>query len=152
MPAPKLSLKGRALKYLAAREHSRAELLRKLAPHAEEPAEVERVLDELEARGLLSAERFVESLLHRRAARFGTARLRQELQQHKLPADAVAQAVEALRGTELERARAVWQRRFGGEPAADAAERARQMRFLTARGFSSEVIRRVVRGRGADGD
>lgn len=150
MPAPKLSLKGRALKYLAAREHSRAELLRKLAPHAEEPAEVERVLDELEARGLLSAERFVESLLHRRAARFGTARLRQELQQHKLPADAVAQAVEALRGTELERARAVWQRRFGGEPAADAAERARQMRFLTARGFSSEVIRRVVRG--ADGD
>lgn len=146
MPAPKLSLKGRALKYLAAREHSRAELLRKLAPHAEEPAEVERVLDELETRGLLSAERFVESLLHRRAARFGTARLRQELQQHKLPADAVAQAVEALRGTELERARAVWQRRFGGEPAADAAERARQMRFLTARGFSSEVIRRVVRG------
>lgn len=150
MPAPKLSLKGRALKYLAAREHSRAELLRKLAPHAEEPAEVERVLDELEARGLLSAERFVESLLHRRAARFGTARLRQELQQHKLPADAVAQAVEALRGTELERARAVWQRRFGGEPAADAAERARQMRFLTARGFSSEVIRRVVRGGGDD--
>lgn len=111
---------------------------------------MERVLDELEARGLLSAERFVESLLHRRAARFGTARLRQELQQHKLPADAVAQAVEALRGTELERARAVWQRRFGGEPAADAAERARQVRFLTARGFSSEVIRRVVRG--ADGD
>jgi regulatory protein len=150
VPAPKLSLKGRALKYLAAREHSRAELLRKLAPHAEEPAEVERVLDELEARGLLSAERFVESLLHRRAARFGTVRLRQELQQHKLPADAVAQAVETLRGTELERARAVWQRRFGGEPAADAAERARQMRFLTARGFSSEVIRRVVRGGGDD--
>jgi regulatory protein len=150
VPAPKLSLKGRALKYLAAREHSRAELLRKLAPHAEEPAEVERVLDELETRGLLSAERFVESLLHRRAARFGTARLRQELQQHKLPADAVAQAVETLRGTELERARAVWQRRFGGEPAADAAERARQMRFLTARGFSSEVIRRVVRGGGDD--
>lgn len=150
MPAPTLSLKGRALKYLAAREHSRVELLRKLAPHAEEPAEVERVLDELEAKGLLSAERFVESLLHRRAARFGAARLRQELQQHRLPADAVAQAVETLRGTELERARAVWQRRFGGEPAADAAERARQVRFLTARGFSSEVIRRVVRG--ADGD
>lgn len=150
MPAPRLSLKGRALKYLAAREHSRAELLHKLAPHAEEPAEVERLLDELEVRGLLSAERFVESLLHRRAARFGTARLRQELQQHKLPADAVAQAVEALRGTEFERARAVWQRRFGGEPAADAAERARQARFLTARGFCSEVIRRVVRG--ADDD
>lgn len=146
MPAPKLSLKGRALKYLAAREHSRVELLRKLAPHAEEPAEVERVLDELEAKGLLSAERFVESLLHRRAARFGTARLRQEMQQHKLPSEAVAQAVEALRGTELERARTVWQRRFGDGPAADAAERARQMRFLTARGFSAEVIRRVVRG------
>lgn len=146
MPAPKLSLKGRALKYLAAREHSRVELLRKLAPHAEEPAEVERVLDELEAKGLLSAERFVESLLHRRAARFGTARLRQELQQHKLPSEAVAQAVEALHGTELERACTVWRRRFGDGPAADAAERARQMRFLTARGFSAEVIRRVVRG------
>lgn len=150
MPAPKLSLKGRALKYLAAREHSRIELLRKLAPHTEEPAEIERVLDELEAKGLLSAERFVESLLHRRAARFGTARLRQELQQHKLPSEAVAQAVDTLRATELERARAVWARRFGGEPAADATERARQMRFLTARGFSADVIRRVIRGAAED--
>lgn len=149
MPAPKLSLKGRALKYLAAREHSRVELLRKLAPHAEEPAEIERVLDELEAKGLLSAERFVESLLHRRAPRFGTARLRQELQQHKLPAEAVSRAVDELRGTELARAREVWRRRFG-EPAADAAERARQMRFLTGRGFSTEVIRRVLRGAGED--
>lgn len=142
----KLSLKGRALKYLAQREHSRLELARKLGPHAEDPAEVDAVLEALQAAGWLSEERFVESVVHRKAARLGTARIRQELQGHGLAPETVAGAVEQLRATELERARAVWARRFGGEAPADAAERARQMRFLAARGFATEVIRRVVRG------
>jgi regulatory protein len=141
----KLSLKGRALKYLAAREHSRPELERKLAAHEEEPGQVARVLDELEAKGLMSQARFVESLVHRKAARFGTARLRQELQGHGLDADVLGDALDGLRASEFERARAVWQRKFAQAPA-DATERARQMRFLASRGFSSEVIRRVVQG------
>lgn len=142
----KLSLRGRALRHLARREHSRLELARKLAPHAEAPEEVEAVLDALQAAGWLSEERFVESVLHRKAARLGAARIRQELQGHGLAPEAVAEALEPLRATELERARAVWARRFGGEAPADPAERARQMRFLAARGFGTEVIRRVVRG------
>jgi regulatory protein len=142
----KLSLKGRALKYLAQREHSRVELARKLRPHADDPDEVDAVLEALQAAGWLSEERFVESVLHRKAARLGTARIRQELQGHRLAPEAVAGAVEQLRATEVERARAVWARRFGGEAPADPSERARQMRFLAARGFATEVIRRVVRG------
>lgn len=143
-PAP-LSLKGRALRCLAAREHSRAELLRKLAPHEEEPGQLERVLDELQAKGFISEERVAASLLHRRAARLGDRRIRQELQAKGLDAPTVAQALAQLRGTELERAQAVWQRKFGG-PAQEAKERARQVRFLMARGFSAEVVRRVVQG------
>ena len=145
MAAPQLSLKGRALRCLAAREHSRAELQRKLAPYEEEPGQLERVLDELQAKGFISEERVAASLLHRRAARLGDLRIRQELQSKGLDAPTVAQALEQLRGTERERAQVVWQRKFG-TPAQDARERARQMRFLLARGFSADVVRRVVQG------
>lgn len=143
--ATTLSLKGRALKYLAAREHSRAELTRKLASHAESSEEVERVLDELEARGFLSAERFAESVVHRKAARYGTARLKAELSQHQLPEDITRAVTQNLRETEQERAQALWQKRFG-EVAQTPAELAKQMRFLAGRGFSGDVIRRVVKG------
>lgn len=145
MAAPPISLKGRALRYLAGREHSRTELARKLAPHEEEPGQIERVLDDLQAKGFISAERVAASLLHRRSARLGDRRIRQELQAKGLDGDTVAQALEQLRGTEPARARAVWQRKFG-TPAQDAAGRARQMRFLLTRGFSADVVRRVVQG------
>jgi len=149
MVAPGLSLKGRALKYLSAREHSRAELVRKLAPHAESPEEVDRLLDELEARGWLSAERFVESMIHRKAARYGAARIRVELAQHHLPDAAVRDALCELKQTEFGRAHALWLRRFGA--VADTPEaRLKQMRFLAGRGFSSEVIRQVVAGKAPD--
>lgn len=144
---PALSLKGRALKYLAAREHSRLELTRKLAPHAESPEQVEQVLNELESKGWLSAQRFAESLLHRKSARYGAARIQSELAQHQLPADVARDVVQALRDTEFDRAHALWVRRYG-EPPATPEDRARQMRFLASRGFSGEVVRRVVRGDG----
>jgi regulatory protein len=146
--AASLSLKGRALRYLAAREHSRQELVRKLAPHAQDEAEVTRVLDELEQRGLLSAERYVASVVHRRAARFGAARIRQELAQHGIDPLQICDTLEQLRGSELERAREVWRKRFG-EPPADARELARQLRFLLARGFSAEIARQVIRHSGS---
>jgi len=144
---PTLSLKGRALKYLAAREHSRVELIRKLGPHAESPEQIDAVLNEIEAKGLLSAQRFADSILHRKAARFGTARLQAELAQHQLPADIAREATLAMRDTEFERAHALWARRYGEIPEAPE-EKARQMRFLAGRGFSGEVIRRVLRGEG----
>ncbi len=138
-----LSLKGRALRYLAAREHSRAELERKLAPHEETPGQLAQVLDELQAKDFISEARVVESVINRKAARFGASRVRHELLGKGLGAEVVADAMDGLKATELERAREVWRRKFG-EPAADAAARAKQMRFLAARGFGGEVIRRVV--------
>ena len=150
MPAGQLSLKGRALRYLAAREHSRAELERKLGSHESEPGELSRVLDELTAKGFISEARVVESVLHRRAANLGNARVIQELRNKGIGTEALADAAEHLRASELERAREVWRKKFGangeGEGTPDPAERARQMRFLAARGFSSEVVRRVMRG------
>jgi regulatory protein len=143
---PGLSLKGRALRYLAAREHSRRELERKLQPHEEAPGDIARVLDDLEAKGFISQARVAESVVHRRADRLGAARVKQELQALGLDADLVAETVGALRATEPARAREVWRRKFGGEAPSEPGERARQMRFLAARGFSAEVIRRVVGG------
>lgn len=145
----KISLKGRALRLLASREHSRAELEKKLAPHEQAPGELQRALDELQAKGFISEQRVVESVIHRRAARLGAGRVKQELQAKGISAEAVAEAMDRLRGSETERAREVWRKKFG-EPAADPAGRAKQMRFLAARGFGAEAIRRVVRGAGDD--
>lgn len=146
--SPQRSLKGRALRYLAAREHSRAELAAKLARHAgpeADPDAIARVLDELAAKGFIDEARVAESILHRRAGRLGAARVLQELRARELPEAVLRDAAAQLRDTELDRARAVWQRKFGTPPA-DARERARQLRFLAARGFSGEIARRVVAG------
>ena len=148
-PALQPSLKGRALRLLSQREHSRLELERKLAAHETEPGELARALDELQARGFISEARVVESVVHRRAAKLGTARVRQELLAKGLAPEAMAEALEQLRGSELARAREVWVRKFG-HPAADPQERAKQMRFLVSRGFAAEVVRRVVRGADED--
>lgn len=138
-----LSLKGRALRYLAGREHSRAELERKLKAHEETPGQLAQVLDDLQAKDFISEARVVESVINRRASRFGAARIKYELLNKGLGAEAVAAAVNRLKGSELERAQVIWRKKFDG-PAPDAAGRAKQMRFLAARGFGGDVIRRVV--------
>ncbi|MCD2167641.1 recombination regulator RecX [Comamonas koreensis] len=145
MSFSKLSLKGRALRYLAQREHSRVELQGKLAPHVEEGEDLAAILDELEAKGFLSAERFVDSVIHTKAARYGASRVLQELRHKGVDAELIADARERLRSTELQRAREVWQRRFGSPPESPQ-ERARQMRFLASRGFGGDVVRKVLRG------
>jgi regulatory protein len=148
-PRQQLSLKGRALRLLSGREHSRSELERKLAPYEGEPGQLRRVLDELQAKGFIDHRRVAQSVVHQRAGKLGAARIRQELQRKGLDADLVSEAVAALRATELERAREVWRRKFD-RPPADAAERGKQARFLMARGFGAEVVRRVVSARVAD--
>ena len=158
------SLRGRALRWLAQREQSRSELRRKLLPHAVAEAEaaaeadsqvaevtpaarIDALLDWLEAHNYLSHERFAESRVHARASRFGNLRIRQELKQHQVALS--AEAAQALRDSELERARAVLERKFATAPA-NPAERARQARFLAGRGFSPEVIARALRRDGAE--
>jgi regulatory protein len=138
------TLRERALRLLARREHARQELSRKLAPHAESPEQLEALLDNLAERRLLSDERYVEMRLNARRARYGDARLAHELRMQGIAAELVSSAL-ADGADELDRARQVWKRKFDSA-AADAAERARQMRFLMNRGFSGETIRRVLRG------
>ena len=181
--SPRLSLKARALEWLAQREQSRIELRRKLLrlaraeearalqarqegdrsetascdrepgglcvdPSDRDDAEpttaqrVEDLLDWLEANRYLSSERFIESRVHARASRFGNLRIRQELKEHGLAMP--IEAAEALKASELDRARVVCARKFSA-PAQSAQEQAQQMRFLIGRGFSAEVVRRVVR-------
>ncbi len=145
------SLKGRALRLLSMREHSRLELERKLAAHEQAPGELARALDELTAKGFISEERVMASVLHRRAARLGAGRIRQELQAKGLEGELVAQAMVQLKETELARARDVWRRKFDQLPQ-DAAQRAKQSRFLAARGFGGEVIRKVLAGGAGEED
>jgi regulatory protein len=145
------SLKGRALRLLSQREHSRAELERKLAPHEEVPGELAKALDELQARDFINDGRAVDSLVNRRAGKLGSARIQQELAQKGLSGEAVAEALEGLKETELGRAQAVWRKKFDAPPQ-DPQERAKQMRFLMTRGFNAEVVRRVVKGDGRGED
>lgn len=159
MKRPPPSLQARALGWLAQREQSRSELRRKLLrvvlqpPAGADPtsadelnteaaaAQVDEVLELLQAKGLLSDERFVESRVRVRSPGLGIRRIQTELARHglKLP----AQPLQQLRDTELQRATQLWQRRFGSA-AQDLRERARQMRFLAGRGFSGDVIRQVL--------
>jgi regulatory protein len=143
---PALSLKGRALRYLSMREHSRLELGRKLARYAEEGDDVNALLDFLEKNNWLSQERFCESLLNRRAGRFGNHRIMAELQSHGVAGEALSGLKAGLADTEATRATEVWRRKFG-TVAADAAERSKQMRFLLQRGFSQGAARVAMQGR-----
>lgn len=139
-----MSLKARALKYLSAREHSRLELGRKLSRYAQEGDDVEALLDWLEAARFLSQSRFSESLVHRRASRFGNSRILSELQMHGIDGEDLTDIRSSLSLDEAARACEVWRRKFKHAPA-DAAERAKQMRFLQQRGFSHSAIQAAMR-------
>ena len=141
-----LSLKGRALRLLSAREQSRSELERKLTAHEEVPGQLAAVLDDLEAKDFISQARVVDSVINRRQAKLGASRIKGELQRKGIDADAVTEAMDGLKATELERAREVWRKKFDSKTDAgsSSADKAKQMRFLAARGFGADAIRRVV--------
>ena len=142
MPEP--SIRERALGFLTRREYSRLELKRKLAPHAEDEAGLESLLDDFVLRGWLSEQRFTEQIIHARSGKYGAQRIAQELKEKGVGAEAVAAVLPQLKESELETARAVWTKKFGALPG-DANERAKQMRFLASRGFSQNVIWKVLR-------
>lgn len=149
---PEPSLRTRALQCLARREYSRTELAAKLRPYAQieddfeqlQPIDLEALLDNLTASGWLSDERAATQLLHARRPRFGTQRITHEMKQKGISDEMIEQALLALKDSELATARDVWQRKFGTLPQ-DAKDKARQMRFLQSRGFSLDVIFKVLR-------
>jgi len=144
---PEPSLRERALGFLSRREYSRLELKRKLAPHAEDEQEVEKLLADFAVRGWLSEARFTEQIVHARRSKYGAQRIVQELKEKGVSAEAVAAILPELRESELERARTVWTKKFGDLPQ-DARERAKQMRFMMSRGFGSGIIGKVLQGSG----
>ena len=150
MATASLSLTGRALRLLSAREHSRPELERKLARYEEVPGTLAQALDALEAKNYINPQRVAESVVHRRSAKLGVERMRQELRAKGLEAHTIQEALKQARETELSRAHAIWLKKFGQAPQ-NASERAKQMRFLAGRGFGGDTIHRVVGG-GCHGD
>jgi len=144
MAKMQMSLKARALRYLSMREHSRLELGRKLARYAQEGDNLELLLDQLEAAKFLSQERFAESLVRRRAARFGNGRILLELQSHGIDTRALSDTPNELMQDESQRACIALARKYG-DPPADALERAKYMRFLQQRGFSHSAIQAALK-------
>ena len=148
---PEKDLKCRALRLLRTREYSRLELERKLIPLELRPGTLALVLDDLQAKGYISDNRVLESVINRRAAKQGSVRIRQELQARGLASQAVAQAVTALRVTEVARAQQIWRKKYtvaGGRDLVfqdlSLSERSKQVRFLLSRGFTMETIRQVI--------
>lgn len=134
-------LKARALRHLVRREHSRAELARKLAPHAESPEAIEAVLDSLLSKKQQSDERYASERARVLSRKYGAAHIRHDLKA-KGVADEVVERI-ASPADEMERARAILARKYR-LPATTREERARRARFLQGRGFSGDVIRRLV--------
>ena len=140
-------LRERALRLLARREHSRFELARKLAQAGFDETDIGVLLDDFEARNWLSDRRFAESWVADHRAKAGGVKLAFDLRQRGVAEDVIAAVLGEERDSELERAREVWMKKFGSAPA-DAAEKARHMRFLQGRGFSSGIVRQTLAGAG----
>ncbi|MFZ6799652.1 recombination regulator RecX [Undibacterium sp. Di24W] len=144
MIKPKLSLKGRALRYLSMREHSRHELARKLLAYVQEGDDLEALLNFLEDSKFLSDQRFSEALVNKRQARFGNRKIMAELQSHNLPKEDLEDLKDVLRDSEEKRAIDVLHRKFLNPPI-DHREKTKQMQFLAQRGFSSGAISTAIR-------
>jgi regulatory protein len=140
LPESAAELKARALRYLARREHSRAELARKLAPHAASRDALDALLDQLVAKRQLSDERYAEERARTLSRKYGPAKIRHELGSQGIPEDIVERVCA---GDELERARSILGRKYR-DAASTREERARRARFLQSRGFSMDVIARLL--------
>jgi len=141
-PDTPAELKARALRFLVRREHSRAELVRKLAPHAESEAALNAVVDLLLSKRQLSDERFAEELARYLSRKYGAAKIRQDLKARGISEEIVDKASAGL--NDLERADEILRRKYR-EPAVTREERAKRARFLQSRGFSMEVIGSLLR-------
>jgi regulatory protein len=141
-PDTPAALKTRALRLLVRREHSRAELVRKLLPYAESEAALNAVVDLLQSKKQLSDERFAEERARSLSRKYGAARIRQDLKARGVTDEIAGRVSEA---GDLERAKAILARKYR-DAAATREEQARRARFLQSRGFSYDVIRRALSG------
>jgi regulatory protein len=138
-------LLSRALALLSSREMGRAEFVAKLIASGFEKAEVEEAVAWCQAQGFLNETRYVEGVARRLSVKYGASRVASTLRGKGVTEDAIADALPDLKVSELEQARLLWARKFGS-PGQNAADKAKQMRYLQSRGFSFDTIKKVVRG------
>ena len=143
-PGPEPSLRARALRLLARREHSREELRRKLVPHLAESDDVESLLEDFTQRGWLSDARFAEQSIRAKARRFGPLKVAQHLRERGVDEEAIAAGFHAAGQEGIASIESVWKSRFRALPA-DDRERARHIRFLQGRGFALDHILKFLR-------
>ncbi len=139
-------LRNKALRLLTTREHSREELMRKLAQakvrrarnEASAPApakdDISRLIDDLVAQGWQSDDRYAEAIVRRLTGQASRRFIEDKLAQTGIKKDVAQLALEALEQDENEVAKALWERRFGNVPS-DDKERQKHIRFLLSRGF-----------------
>ena len=137
-PDTPAELKTRALRFLVRREHSRAELARKLAPHAESAEALEAVLDLLLSKKHQSDERFASERARVLSRKYGATKIRHDLKARGISEEIADQASSGL--NDMEKAKAILQRKYR-EPATTREEHAKRARFLQGRGFSYDTIR-----------
>lgn len=137
------SLRVRALRLLARREYSRLELQTRLSSDSADLGEIKNLLDDFEGEGWLSEQRFVDAVVQTRRSRFGSVKVLHELKSKGVSEDGLARARESMAENEISAARGVWRKKFGAKPAS-MSERAKQARFLAGRGFSADVVRKVL--------
>jgi regulatory protein len=144
---PQVSLRQRALDYLAKREYSVAELAQKLNTVARqyelETEEIPEILADFKKRNWVSDTRFTEQILHARKSKFGSARIANELREKGVSDELISEAVQDVKIDELENAKAVWRKKYDAPPSS-REEWAKQARFLQSRGFGFEIIKKVI--------
>jgi regulatory protein len=145
-PDTAVELRARALRLLARREHSPLELERKLRPHAESPEALANLISGLKGKNQLSEARYAEERVRWLARKYGAAKIRHDLKSKGVDPSIVERISPA---DDLQRAAEILNRKFRA-PAATREERARRMRFLQSRGFSSEIIFSLLSARGVD--
>jgi len=134
---------ARAVDLLSRRDYSRRELEQRLRPHAESEEQLSALLEQLAERCWQSDQRCAEQFALSKGRQYGSLRLRHALREKGIASDTIDSAL--AQQNDLQTARALWRRKFGALPLSPQ-EKARQLRFLMARGFPSEVIRQVLAG------
>ena len=137
------SLRQRALEYLGKREYSFAELGQKLKAYADDGDDIPALLEDFKARGWLSDARFTEQIVHARQTKFGSAKIAHELREKGVADHLIADAIEQVKDNELDNATEVWRKKFKHGPQS-REEWAKQARFLQSRGFSFDMIKKVL--------
>lgn len=145
-PKAKISLLGRGIRYLSMREHSEAEIRKKLHPYAENEDDLNHVILQLKNKNFLSNERFSDSLIYKKANTLGNHRIAHELRKHDLDPEIISKHLLNLKKSESKRAYEVWLKKFG-TLAKEPKDLAKQIRFMVSRGFDQELVYRIVRGK-----